>query len=401
MSWTRNDSEATGFYQTQNSLRNKDQVPLGITLSDYLNKRRPAQILSSKTVYEDLSDKSPEAVSFEFLQKAPRDGPHSVVVQQRQPAQSPYGTAILHVCRGLLRQCTYLPDAAARKYLHKYIISRFRKTSTHDVSSNKSKKASNLKTARKALLYLQRANAGHRQQLTKILEITYGRVGKRRHELLEVLKTPRNTDITQKATDSPSPLPPKDISDITPQFAALIRSQAKRKATLSSRQPLKQIRPVIPETNAWSRPMPVKRVRNMKKRWYAETLDRTAPPLPMEEWQSLQRLASGEQHWDRPVMRRRRQAGSGSDEDDPGMKTHFTDRGAISRPHAITPRMMRRLWGSILAQCPAMRRKEANVEEWEVLWADVQKDRGVGVNVRGEGRMAMFAGVDEKGKIVR
>lgn len=33
---------------------------------------------------------------------------------------------VLHIFRALLRQCTYLPDPAARQYMHRHIVSRFR-----------------------------------------------------------------------------------------------------------------------------------------------------------------------------------------------------------------------------------------------------------------------------------
>ncbi|KAL9128918.1 MAG: hypothetical protein Q9217_002508 [Psora testacea] len=382
---------------------NKDQVLVRWKLSDVLNKQQDAKYPSQKTNHKGPSDKSPGKSFVKKPQGSLIKKSSKARIPQQGP-EKPKRAALIHVFRALLRQCTYLPDPAARKYLHSYIVSRFHKARRRATRSKPflqkgQTPLSLLKTARKALLYLHRANAGHPQHLSKVLAMTYGRIGKRRHELLDILKTPSNGDPADKGehTANCHPLPPvKDVSNITPQFAALMRSQINRKATIFSRQPLKRLQPVIPEKNAWGRPMPLRRVKNIKKRWYAEALDRTMPPLPLDERERLRRLALGEEQWEGPVLRRKGGSGDGKI----ARRPHMTDKG-MSRPHVITPRFMRRLWGKLLSQCPGVRHNEAKRDGQEVLWTDVQKTRAVGLQPSSEGRMAMFAGVDEKGKTHR
>ncbi|KAL9104293.1 MAG: hypothetical protein Q9163_000734 [Psora crenata] len=381
-------------------------MPFGTTLPDYLNTQQPINGPASDTEHEIHCTRLPKLLSDKTAHGGPRDKPPGRPVRQKTPGD-PQRPVILHLFRSLLRQCTYLPDPAARKYLRRHVTSRFRNTRrrnsllTHSVRNSHPQQTapSLVKAARKALLYLYRANAGHPQHLGKILEMTYGRIGKRRHELLEVLKTPFNKNLAGQGEDNakyPPFRPKRDVSDVTPQFTLLMRSQSKRKETLFSRQPMKQLRPVIPEKNIWGRPMPLKRVRNIKKRWYAEALHRTMPPLPLEQWERLRRLASGEERWEGPVPRRK----GGSGEDEVGGRSYLTDRG-MSRPHTITPRFMRRLWGKILAQCPALKEDEKKSHLWRVLWANVQKERDVGMRPATRGCMDMFAGVNENGKVSR
>jgi len=117
------------------------------------------------------------------------------------------------------------------------------------------------------------------------------------------------------------------------------------------------------------------------------------PVLPEGEWERLWGLASGEVRWEGVV--KRRPGGEGGEKG--GEKVRLGG-GKISRPHVITGRFMRRLWGRILSLCPVMTRSVERAAGWEVKWGDVQKSRKVGLGLRREGKMFMFAGVDERGK---
>ena len=320
---------------------------------------------------------------------------------------------VLHVFRALLRQCTYLPDPAARHYMHQHIRSRFRDyhpRSTLSFSSRRHKSTaivqqrlpSLLRMARKGLNVLRRANDGHIRYLGKILEMTYGRVGKRRHELLYKLKIP-DTPVDQAAIERLSEPGNQAVPHPSEQLMVLVESHAKRRLSQFSRSSRPHVKPEIPERNIWGRPMPIKRVRNFKRRWYAETLDRIMPPLPEAEWEELHMRASGQWPWEGPVTRRK-WVGS---PDDKGQSHVVGERvksiSKHSNPHKITSRYMRRLWAKIFAECPVMKPNAArNDAGWKVLWGDVHRPGQTRFRLDPRGRSAydMFGGVDERGKVI-
>ena len=324
--------------------------------------------------------------------------------------------AVLHVFRALLRQCTYLPDPAARQYMHRHVVSRFRDYHPHTTLPYTSRQAKSvalvkkrlpklLRDARKGLMVLRRANDGYVQHLGKVLAMTYGRIGKHRHQLLVKLKIP-DIPVDQaalaelsKPANQAVPLPSK-------QLMALVKAQASRQLTQFSRSNTPRVKPDIPEKNSWGRPMPIKRVRNMKRRWYAEMLDRIMPPLPEAEWDNLYMRASGQSPWEGPVARRK-WVGEPDDEAQgqmTGEKLETSLKEVRGNPHKITPRYMRRLWAKIFQVCPVMKPDETKKSGWEVLWGDIH-DLGstqfvLGIRGKGDGGSNMFEGVDEDGKVV-
>jgi len=315
----------------------------------------------------------------------------------------------LHLFRALLRQCTYLPDSAARQYFHGYIVSRFREYHPNNIlpassrgrrriSLVEERRTALLRTARQGLLFLQRANDGHPRHLGKILAMTYGRTGKRRHELLKTLKIP-DVPTDQAVIEKMSHPASQGLPHPSRQLQALVMSQARRALTFFSRSNRPTLEPKIPEKNAWGRPMPIKRARNIKRRWYSETIDRVMPPLSETEWNQLQGLASGLTRWEGPVARRGRVK-----EDD---YKHETVRGTIhggssflSSPHELTARYMRRLWTKIFAQCPLMKPDESRKMGWDIRWGDLQRINDLTLQSGHQGSVAMFEGVDEKGRVL-
>ena len=323
--------------------------------------------------------------------------------------------AVLHLFRALLRQCTYLPDPAARLYMHGHIVSRFRDyhpRSTLPISSRRHKSSalvqqrlpSLLRTARRGLVYLRRANDGHIRHLGKILAMTYGRVGKRRHQLLYDLKIP-DIPVDQAAIEKLLEPENQAVPHPSERLMALVKSQAKRRLTHFSRPNTPSVKPEIPEKNSWARPMPIKRVRNFKRRWYAETLDRIMPPLPEDEWHRLLLRACGQLPWEGPVARRK-WVGRPDDEGQShlvGEHVRGSSKGKkCSNPHTINSRYMRRLWAKISAQCPVMKPDSAKKSGWEVLWGDVYRPDNTqfSLGIKGGAAFDMFGGVDESGKFV-
>lgn len=89
--------------------------------------------------------------------------------------------------RNLLRQASVLYDDLARNYMKRYITLRFKMNRTI-VSGWRT--TEQLKEGRRGLSLLIRANAGETKALLQILKMSYGRTGRRKHELLRV----RNSD---------------------------------------------------------------------------------------------------------------------------------------------------------------------------------------------------------------
>ena len=325
-----------------------------------------------------------------------------------------HSLAVRHIFRALLRQCTYLPDIAARQYMHSHIVSRFRDYHPRSTLTPTSKRPKSpalvrrrlpylLRTAHRGLIFLRRANDGHIRHLGRVLAMTYGRIGKRRHQLLYDLKIP-DVPVDQFAVMKLLEPGNQAVPHPSKQLMALIKSQAKRHTSSFSRSNTPRIEPQIPEENSWGRPMPIKRVRNYKRRWYAETLDRIMPPLPQAEWENLLMRGSGQLPWEGPVTRRK-WAGGPQDEGQThlvGEKVKGTTRGTCSNPHRITRSYMRRLWAKISANCPLVKPNVKSKSGWEVVWGDVYKPNKTVFTLgpaRGGG-YDMFGGVNEKGKVI-
>lgn len=341
-----------------------------------------------------------------------------------------------HIFRALLRQCTYLPDSSARHYFRTYVVMRFRKYNPRPpvpsdlalrLQQTKVQKEL-LKKARKGLVFLKRANNGHRLHLEKVLAMTYGRRGRRRRELVQRLMQdtpPRQELLTKLDTSKPMRATESILGD---KLQALIKSQRHFEVDSKSlgfgksrnSQKLNRVRLKIPETNSWDRPMPLKRVQKMKEEWYAALLDKIQPPLPMEEWERLRGLATG-MKWEGLVKCRKR---TGISENEINDITHAAPPlplgtrslsdiaseiavnskrekswGDLTNPHCVTPRFMRRMWASIFKQCPCMI-WDGVEEKWTVQWGGQQMKNGRMNSQALLVDMSLFEGVDEHGKVV-
>lgn len=284
---------------------------------------------------------------------------------------------------------------------------------------------------RKGLNYLRRANLGEAPCLQKILLLTYGRIGRRKHVLLQDLLRPDNPSLE---LDDPAPLhhlyyskmrclsffdtPKKrnnthyhiEISDRYSRLKTAIKSQCQAGVALGRELKKPYLR--TPINNVWERPMPIKRARNDVKRWYADTMTHLLPPLPPSEWDHIQAMIEGKK-WFSFVKRRRPAADSTShsgqgdqqfgDLVQEALALNKPSRGDcsadIDRPHNLNTRFMRRLYAKVLAYCCKLEWKEEH-EKWKATW-------GTGLAGLNSSTSSvstdtdLFAGVDAKGHILR
>jgi hypothetical protein len=272
-----------------------------------------------------------------------------------------YGKEAIHLLRAILRECTYLPDAEARIAIKRQVLQTFRATeckvrrsSHHDTSTSDSFRAPTrrgddeklkiqkwLRKGYKGLRQLQRANEGEIRPLLKILHYTYGRGGRRRHELLrpilspdvvvadsvtleqqlrnaQTVHEPQNWDLT--TVPVPAMFGPAvfkgnfvhyPISSRYGRLKALVRSQSRTRLPALNGRPNVTIRSEVckvPTKNIWARSMPRKRAKNMVRKWYNLILSRVIPPLPEHEWTHLQGKINGKVTWHGPPPRRARPA---------------------------------------------------------------------------------------------
>ncbi|MCJ1282169.1 hypothetical protein MMC26_001492 [Xylographa opegraphella] len=337
------------------------------------------------------------------------------------PPHTPTTTRAL--LRALLRECTYLPDPSARTYWHSRISTRFRQHHPHPHPPpwwtlppprrsvprprplTPSQRGPLLRQAHRLLRTLRRATAGHRRPLALVLQHTYGRTGRRRHELLAVLArldAPADTAGVQRLAAALAAgkdvSPPSSFSSSSPLLLPrtvelVLRAQRAQPAANLSRSPPKTLRPTIPLRNSWGRPVPRARVRAMQRRWVQRARASVLPPLPRAEWERLRGLAAGRGAWGGAVMRR---AGAGPGRGDGVGRTGWERRAGAGNPHVLSRRFMRRMWERVFVQCPVME-WDAGVGGWMVKWGEVERGRR---GARGVGPMFLFEGVDEEGRRV-
>lgn len=255
-----------------------------------------------------------------------------------------------------------------------------------------------LAEARKGREFLANANRGSPAHLKKVLEMAYGRRGRRKHELLrEILPEkliPGDNHILQglaAAIESNRASPIVKEPELSEKMLVLIKSQKAQKDQTFTKPNLKSTKPEIPETNIWGRPFPKSRAKNFMKSWYAETLDRLQPPLPQEDWLRLRDLVTGKERWEGPRKRRARAPREG--------EIPKKAKSKSSREwHNITERYMRRAWKGIFQQCPFLEWKSTH-SKWIVTWGRVRTPAGLVVSGSAAAGEGPFAGVDKQGKI--
>ena len=311
----------------------------------------------------------------------------------------PRDPTAIHLFRALLRECSYLPDPVAKQYFYKHVVARFRRhwaTRPHEAFKpppSPERRTRLLKVARKGLSTLTRANNGRPKVLYKVLSYTYGRSGRRRRDLIDELQAPEAAADTIRIATAPgfaNTSSNAKVPRLTPQAEAIAKSQAIHGVSQVYKSPLRRVQPRIPEKNAWMRPMPQVRVKNITAKWYANTLERLLPPLPERDYLRLQRLVSGQESWSAPAFRPAALdvAISGSED-----ALKLSPRRA-GNDRAISRRNMERLWSRVLALCPTLTWNEKN-SSWHATWGTV--DRKFEKVPLIEATAHLFEGVDDKG----
>jgi hypothetical protein len=315
-----------------------------------------------------------------------------------------------HVLRGILRECTYFPDQFAASWIRQHALMRFRKyeakSKKHVNDEEYTKRLETIRRkSRQGLYQMRRANEGDRKMLLKALSMAYGRVGKRRRELLAPLTnspsenlsalsedaegdssqaspivagsaTPsttststRNKQASKERVDGPVKTQVKEfVAGLPLELRTLVQSQITASPPTIARRNPRKLGVDIPELNTWYKPMPAVRVKNQISKWYASLLDTVQPPLPHQEWLQLRDLALGKTRALLPVPRRAQLTPP------PSVLEMTVTRGKLpaemfrkDHAHKITPRFMRRLWADVFSQCPLMT-YESPTGSWKVTW---------------------------------
>ncbi|PYH48901.1 uncharacterized protein BP01DRAFT_265815, partial [Aspergillus saccharolyticus JOP 1030-1] len=324
--------------------------------------------------------------------------------------------------RSLLREASYLPDPIAKIHMHHHILHRFR----HYADNSKFRKRNDLwqhwqlrKKATKGLSVLQRANEGYLKPLEKVLRMAYGRTGSRRMQLVR--------DLIVQATPSAEPIP-TSLQDLLERkcmtedwkpakvVVDLLKAQAQNPMIqyLNAGPKINQFEPNIPKENAWSRPVPQCRRRNIRKRWYGKMLSNLLPPLPLNDLEVLEGLISGRLPWTPPKRRKavRPTQALAAPASEAHLNVEFLVDGpkksqtyrpyAVGRPHVFTRRFMVRVWMRLSTLVP---RVSIHTEPGtEKLRHRFTWNRAIAIKmaspVSKETAADIFGGIDSQGKLL-
>ncbi|KAK3290401.1 uncharacterized protein B0H64DRAFT_57444 [Chaetomium fimeti] len=327
-----------------------------------------------------------------------------------QPLRMPKPETALHLYRHILREASYLPPIA-RRPVDKQIKDKFRRN-----REDEDKITKHLRQANHDLRALRAANAGDMGRMRRVLLRAFGRIGRRRRELISQLvhrDIPTNTEELAKYAAQMADIAERyktldwmDEWDLE-KLRTLARSQVHAdpnnapKAAITDNQTAPEKN--LPKENSWGRPLPRKLARTKLKNMWKALADKVMPPLPVAEWKKLEAIADGtmsgpwlppprrplaqtapedaqkSQSWNwqsyaiRPVAVVDRQANrrnkllSGAVDDN----TPTGDPPAIDR-HKFTPRTWRRLLSNIWQLSPAMTKKP-NGKGWDVTWGGLEK----------------------------
>lgn len=248
----------------------------------------------------------------------------------------------IHLYRALLREASYLPLAPCRKYIHDFIKQSFHRhhhapkddgqqlryptlnailPATHKFSNGKiltlQRQTALLKRGRQFHSLLVRANQGDMKRFEKILRMAYGRVGRRRYELLHEFNSPVPLRPGNKAPPpeycAPEPREAKRSPHWKPpnQMEALILSQAREQALMPRNKTpkIKEERSsIVTETDIWGKPLSVRRKANQLHKWYLQNTRAVLPPLPAREYAELLAMVTGDTAF--PAIPTRRPVGT-------------------------------------------------------------------------------------------
>jgi len=353
----------------------------------------------------------------------------------------PMPTELRYVYRALLRAATYLPDPLVRTYVHDTVVKRFRATSSkiqfrarHDelpkLLIDRYHGHKSILALRRTVNKLDRATLGSADDLKDVLLRAYGRLGRRRRELLTKFMV---------AEESELPINDQALEDIinnhlvdkqprfgpNSKFNVLQKSQmATQTALIRKSRRLKAKDVQIPKENMWGRPLPLKLALSLKKKNFAWSLDRMFPPLPDHEWDRLRDLATGVIPTEKPRPRRPRAGGREHHEgaeNDLALLKYFTTPVEVSKPRLspvtmtpngltawkqeapelnfkklshFSPRRMRRIYCEIWQNTPKMV-QDAVTKTWTVVWGHPPTEVSGKISIPGTADLELFEGYED------
>jgi hypothetical protein len=283
-----------------------------------------------------------------------------------------------------------LPDPIARKYMHKYVLERYRRKSAtfapdeqkHEEYCRPSAKlqerlnAASLerqkkhqKSARNILSLLRRGNQGYQQPLHKILLLAYGRIGAKKYTLLSELvpngrggnKAFNSSADIEEFLEQKKKEPVGDDWELPEILQALIKSQRNDSFARSAHG--KRFRATntqnnVPEVNSWMKPLPECRRENIRKRLLNRSKYAALPPTNPAEMNVLRGLIDGTEPWKPPVRRTKVSPATERSSletllhDGPQGEPSFKQIYRHGRPHRLTRKFMRTLWERVYRLIP-------------------------------------------------
>ena len=293
-----------------------------------------------------------------------------------------------HLLRATLRECSYLPDPIAKKYMQKYVLERYRKKLSafapdeqkgsnsrrvsaeyqerlHAASAEKQKRLR--KSARSILSLIRRANEGYQLPLDKILMLSYGRIGAKKHSLLSEIvpngrggnKAFNSSAEIQEYLEHKKKEPTGDNWQLPEVLQALIKSQKMDSFVRSSHGRRFRANETvnIPKFNSWMKPLHECRRENIRKRVLNRAKFAALPPAHPAEVTILRGLIDGTEPWKPPI--RRVNVSPAAKKSALASLIHDGPQGSLSmqaytngRPHRFTRRFMRSIWKKVYRLVP-------------------------------------------------
>lgn len=385
---------------------------------------------------------------------------------------------VLHMYRQLLREASYLPPPL-QPWVSTRMRALFRK---HSHFARDSLRATqHLGHAGRALRNLRAANAGHVKCMRALAMSALGRTGARRRELMSRVVAPpvaRSSEELEEslaaASERKERLPysrsmPWLQHWNTSLVLALANAQRRQQNLAPSSFPstpissptggvlhLNSAAATIAAENSWGRPMPRVRVANATARWWKHIASKIAPPVGRDEWDLLERLATGKgdgarwtpgprrsvavlvggakeeemeaqnMNWDwqayatlpvQVVERKRSRSQKvrwfgreGDPARDPDDQNPYETAGPSPGMAKLTPRRMQRLWREVWDATPfvvekarenltavSAKAKDGGKDSWKMF--EVTFGLGRGQLSTANIDEAMFQGVDAHGKL--
>ena len=213
----------------------------------------------------------------------------------------------VHLYRHLLRETSYLPPVA-RLAVEARIKYRFRRHSNLPISAVR-QRFHRRRNANSALRVLRAAVSGDWDCMQKVLMLVFGRLGKRRRELMDELlrktQQPVNLQEVDEQIARSEKLPVKResksvrrVSSIMDKWnlkllEALGNSQAKANDNIAKRFKIERTKK-LDDKNQFGKIRSQRKMRRLEARWWKWLAGKILPPLGESEWEMMGRLARGE-----------------------------------------------------------------------------------------------------------